>query len=291
MTDEVLCVLLHWKCIIQIQSCKKLLIHFINTCRSNMPHLSWSSNSIPSGAHWNKQHHMCWVLFLDGILNFECSLCCVLLHIAVIWLCAHTVILKQYAPQSARFQSGTSMPHCSPLIDANRRPSWRSRFAVVGKSEMGRNADMCSLGSLPSALCSQLQFGQVELAPWQSSSDRVHPFKGTDVDWGPWIIISHPNRQATEGNDNGHSVVLYVTVQLLEIFRRCPHRRCFQWLMAAMILWSSYASWVISRQNTARLTSQLHEMFITSGAEVMRWSGTPSHLRSLHDVSLTHTML
>lgn len=52
----------------------------------------------------------------------------------------------------------------------------------MGESEMGRNADMRSLGSLPSALCSRLQFGQVALAPWQCSIDRAHPFKGTDVD-------------------------------------------------------------------------------------------------------------
>lgn len=57
------------------------------------------------------------------------SLCCVLLHVALIRVCAHTVILKQYA----HFHSGTSRPHCGPVTDGNLRPSLGSRFVVVRK--------------------------------------------------------------------------------------------------------------------------------------------------------------
>lgn len=109
-----------------------LLMNFINICSSAL-HLSWSSNPIPSGSQWKRQHHMWQLLFLHSILNWECSLYCVLLHNTLIRVCAHTVILEQYAPQSTRFHSGTSRPHCARLIDANLRPSWRSRFVVVGK--------------------------------------------------------------------------------------------------------------------------------------------------------------
>lgn len=76
------------------------------------------------------------LLFLHSILKRECSLCCVLLHITLIRVCAHTVILEQYTPQSTRFHSGTSRPHCAPLIDANLHPSFGgvgSRFVVVEK--------------------------------------------------------------------------------------------------------------------------------------------------------------
>lgn len=136
-------------------------MYFINIC-SSAAHLSRSSNPIPGGSRRNKQHHMWRLLFLHGILNRGCSLCCVLLHITLIRVRAHTVILRT---MSTRSHSGTSRPHCAPLMDANLRPSWRSGSVLVGESETGKNADMRSLGSLPNALCSQLQFGQVALAP------------------------------------------------------------------------------------------------------------------------------
>lgn len=105
---------------------------FISIC-SSASHLSPSSNPIPCRSHWNRLHHMWRLLFLPSILNRECSLYCVLLHITLIRACAHTVILEQYAPQSTRFHSGASRPHCAPLIDANLCPSWGSRFVVVGE--------------------------------------------------------------------------------------------------------------------------------------------------------------
>lgn len=110
---------------------------------------------------------MWWLLFLHSILLTVSAHCAAASSYTSFSMraCAHTVILEQYAPRSTHFHSGTSRPHCAPLIDANLRPSWRSRFAVVGESEMGRKADMRSLGSLPNALCSRLQFGQVALAP------------------------------------------------------------------------------------------------------------------------------
>lgn len=59
-----------------------------------------------------------------------------------------------------------------PLIDANLRPSWGSRLRPGRKQRLVEM--LICLGSCPSSLCSQLQFGQVVLAPWQLRSDRTH---------------------------------------------------------------------------------------------------------------------
>lgn len=87
---------------------KSPLMYFINIC-SSPPHLSWSSKPIPSGSHWNRQHHIWQLLFLYCILNRECSLYCVLLHNTLICVCAHTVIL---ARQSNHF----TLAHPGPIV-------------------------------------------------------------------------------------------------------------------------------------------------------------------------------
>lgn len=101
-----------------------------------------------------------------------------------------------------------------------------------------------SLGSFPSALCSRLQFGQVALAPWQCSTDRAHPFKGTDVDKGHWIIISPPNSNAREGSDNGPRVEPYVTVQRWEMHVPLGDVPCDWWLRWGSDVLTFHGEWV-----------------------------------------------
>lgn len=105
------------KCVIQMQTWlhKSPLMYFINIC-SSPPHLSPSSNSTPSG---NRQHHIWQLLFLNCILNCECSLYCVLLHNTLICVCAHTVIL-------ARLSTHFTPAHPGPIV-----PLWLMLISIL----------------------------------------------------------------------------------------------------------------------------------------------------------------